>query len=264
MDPIKTAFQRVKEDLLSIEHKIQEHEKITLQNRERLIELCDILSLLVDQNKTLIDTNNEIEKRFTHYDSILKNLVTTLSHLTDKLEKGSDGSSTHISLEKTPSTHIQTDKQPFKPGNDQYIGISKGNEGVPTDRQTDQQTDQQTDRSSHNQEKNPVDNAVEILDSLDNIKKEIRLKFKRLTEQELLVFSTIYQLEEQEGNVDYRVIANKLNLTESSIRDYVGRLLKKGIPVDKIKVNNKSIQLSISKNLKKIAPLSTILQLRDL
>ena len=99
---------------------------------------------------------------------------------------------------------------------------------------------------------------------MDSLKKEIRLKFKRLTEQEILVFSTIYQLDEKYGHGDYKILSQKLNLTESSIRDYVGRLIKKGIPVDKIKVKNKYIQLKISKNLKKIASLSAILQLRNI
>ncbi|GAH73525.1 unnamed protein product, partial [marine sediment metagenome] len=112
--------------------------------------------------------------------------------------------------------------------------------------------------------KNTIDEAAEILDSLDSIKKQIRLQFKQLTTQEILIFSTIYQLEEEQESVDYKSLANKLNLTESSIRDYVGRLIKKGIPVEKKKIKNKNIQLSISPNLKKIVTLQTILQLRDL
>ena len=63
---------------------------------------------------------------------------------------------------------------------------------------------------------------------------------------------------------DYKTLSKRLNLTESSIRDYIGKLIKKGIPVEKIKLNNKNIQLSISPNLKKIASLSTILQLRGI
>jgi len=114
------------------------------------------------------------------------------------------------------------------------------------------------------QEVNPLQNAAQILDSLDALKKEIRLKFKRLTEKEILVFSALYQLEEQEGYTDYRGLSKKLSLTESSIRDYIKRLVDKGIPVEKNKINNKTIQLKISDSLKKIASLSTILQLRDI
>ena len=111
---------------------------------------------------------------------------------------------------------------------------------------------------------NSIENAAEMLKSLDNIKKEIRQKFKKLTEQEWLIFSTIYQLDEEKGESNYREIADKLNLTESSIRDYVARLIKKGIPVEKTKLNNKNIQLKISSNLKRIASLPTIIALRDL
>ena len=78
------------------------------------------------------------------------------------------------------------------------------------------------------------------------------------------VFSLIYSLDQSGEEVDYPVLAARLSLSESSIRDYVGRLIKKGIPVEKVKINNKTVHLSISPNLKKIASLSTILQLRSI
>ena len=104
-----------------------------------------------------------------------------------------------------------------------------------------------------------------MLDSLDAVRKEVRLKFKQITNQEMMVFSTIYQLEEStpEG-VEYRQIAQKLGLSESSIRDYAQKLISKGIPVDKIKLNNKKILLKISSKLKNIAPLDTLIKLREL
>jgi len=145
--------------------------------------------------------------------------------------------------------------------------ISSGNEGVPTDRQTNQQTDRQTLNTP-----NIVDNSYfgrtqrvsQILSSLDEIKQEVRLKFKRLTNQEMLVFSAIYRLEEQGIIADYPLLAQKLTLSESSIRDYTQKIIKKGIPILKTKENNKKVCLSISKDLKKIATLSTIMQLRGI
>ena len=163
----------------------------------------------------------------------------------------------------TPSTHPSTHQHTLEALKDQNMAISTGNQGVPTDKQTDKQTDKYGQFSLKKQESS-IDDAARILDSLDSIKKELRLKFKRLTDQEILVFSTLYQLEEENGFTDYKTIAQRLNLTESSIRDYVGRLIKKGIPVEKKRINNKNIRLTLSKNLKKIATLSTILQLRDL
>ena len=157
----------------------------------------------------------------------------------------------------TVKTNSSTQNSHFKPLNHQNTPISTGNGGVPTDRQTDRQTDRHMEISTINE-------AAEILDTLDSVKRGLRLKFKQLTDQEIVIFSTIYQLDEEFGHSDYKILSEKLSLTESSIRDYVGRLIKKGVPIEKKKVNNKNIQLSISPNLKKIAPLSTILQLRDL
>ena len=81
----------------------------------------------------------------------------------------------------------------------------------------------------------------------------------------MIVFSTIYKLEDQ-GNkeITYNLISKTLKLSESSIRDYIRRMLKKGIYIKKEKINNKKLILFISPNLKKIATLPTILKLREL
>jgi len=157
------------------------------------------------------------------------------------------------------------------------LDTSTGNRGVPTDRQTDQQTDKKEaffvnkayfdsfQKSQPQPLKKQIQEAEDILNSLDNLKKEIRLQFKQITNQEMLIFSTVYQLEDQfpEG-IEYRQIAVKLGLSESSIRDYVQKLISKGIPLDKIKLNNKKILLKIAPKLKNIAPLETLIKLREL
>lgn len=141
--------------------------------------------------------------------------------------------------------------------------VSIGNAGVPTDRPTDKQTDQHITILDEKRE-NTLDKASEILASLDNLKKEIRFKFKRLTSQEMQVFSTIYTMEERNELIDYRILATTLNLSESSVRDYIGKIQKKGILITKEKLNNKRVILHISQDLKKIASLNTIVKLREL
>ncbi len=166
------------------------------------------------------------------------------------------------------STHNTTVPQEIQGLRTPNLGVSIGNQGASTDRQTDTSTDNSTHIYTKNQEKTDIETniqqASEILDSLDTLKKEIRFKFKRITQQEMAVFSTIYQLEEQNIEPDYKKIALKLKLSESSIRDYTQRMIKKGIPIKKHKINNKKLILSISPELKKIASLSTIIQLREL
>ena len=175
--------------------------------------------------------------------------------------------STHkfkTSTHPVTSTHTSTDNYSIQALKYPNIDISTGNRGASTDRQTDNQTDNSTHftRKSVDQ---TLNEASEMLENLDALKKELRLKFKQMTDQEMLVFSTIYQLEEQGHlNINYKQLALKLGLSQSSIRDYIQRMITKGIPVLKTKVNNKKIVLKISPELKKIATLQTIIQLREI
>jgi len=176
--------------------------------------------------------------------------------------------STSTTQQITPThPNTSTDDYHLEASKSQNLAISIGNQGVPTDRQTNQQTDRHIQKFALNKENDRISQlqrASEILESLDELKKEVRFKFKQLTNQEMLIFVTIYQLEEQGLDVDYAVVSKKLQLSESSIRDYVGRIMKKGIPIKKIKKDNKKVILSVSEDLKKIASLNTIIQLREL
>lgn len=178
-----------------------------------------------------------------------------------------------------------TDNLPNEAPIPSIMHVSSGNEGVPTNKQTNKQTDTQPVKSSPNPNKSPssspsiysnqpnqkktdeisrIEHLSNILDSLDSIKKDIRSKFKYLTNTEMLVFSTIYQLEEEGKKVDFPTISSKLSLSESSVREYVLKLIKKGVPIVKFKENNKKIFLSIMPELKKMATLETILKLREI
>lgn len=225
-EKIRDAFKKIKEDMDFLN--------------------SEILSL----KKNLVERDQELSV-------ITKNMLKSLPLLIKQ-------DSTNRSDFQTDPTNFPTDNSSFRPLNGQNLSISTGNDGVPTDRQTNQQTIQQTQNTSLNVE-NDLIKASEILQSLDHLKKEIRFKFKQLTSQEMTVFSTIYQLEEKDPqNTTYPQIASILGLSESSIRDYTQKIIKKGIPIKKQKINNKKILLSVSQELKKIATLSTILQLREL
>ena len=274
MDPLKEAFSRIRKDMESLNEEISIIKIELFQTREELIKICEVL----------IELNQKVQ------------IVQEKAENSPKNQEILNPA--HKQTIQTTSTHIPTQSLPLNTLKPQNQASSSGNRGVPTDRQTDRQTDTHTQKtqdlpykkepittifpykdgentdkitnfnSSHEKtakiDENPIYNAAKILDSLDTIKKEIRLKFKRLTPQEMLIFSTLYQLEDEVGNVDYKMLANKLGLTESSVRDYIGRLIKKGIPVEKTRINNKTILLSVSQSLKKITSLSTIIQLRDL
>lgn len=222
MDPVKEAFQKIKEEMLIL--------------REEVARLSSDLSILKVNSNTY-----------------------------------------QYPTKTTVMYHNPTDRQTETPTVPQEIegsescksNISTGNRGVPTDNSTHKQTDRPTDiLSTFSHESGPklnLEDIQETLNTLDNLKKELRLKFKRLTPQEMLIFTTIYSLETKGiEEITYKTLANNLNLSESSIRDYVIKLVAKGIPIVKRRVNNKQIALQISDNLQKIASLSTIIKLRDL
>ena len=123
--------------------------------------------------------------------------------------------------------------------------FSTGNEGVPTDRQTDvQQT------------------GLPSLEMINSLRSDLKIKFRNLTRQEFKVFCAVYILEQQQP-VDYRAIAEKLKLSESSIRDYIMKMEKKGIPISKEKINNKKILLHVHSELRELIPLEAIMKVRE-
>ena len=228
MDPIKEAFDKIKQDILILKAEITE--------------LKYQVSVLEQENQDLKHQNTDSAIP-THIPTQVDPLVSTPTHI---------------------PTHPTTLEVPIS----QNSPFSIGNGGVPTDNPTDRQTIQQTDKNrdfKHFSAYSDFEKASEILNSLDSIKKEIRLKFKRLTNQEMLVFTTLYSLENQNiDEISYKTIAHTLSLSESSIRDYITKLTVKGIPILKIRQNNKKISLRISPDLHKIASLPTIIKLREL
>jgi hypothetical protein len=172
---------------------------------------------------------------------------------------------------KQPIPTYPTQEMPLYGLKSPISTISSGNRGVPTNQQTNKPTNQRTGNEgvtlpipTHERRATHLGQLAELLSNLDDVKKEVRIKFKHLTEQEMVVFSAIYTLEEQGFIVDYSLLSEHLSLSEISIRDYTRKIIQKGVPINKTKVNNKRIALTISSDLKRIASLQTIQALREL
>ncbi len=255
---IKNAFEKVKKDIFNLgdEFSSVKHELLSIKSQ------IDYLTSAIEALRSeLILKDHKIDRTNKPYEideNLSSDIPTNTPTHNSKMPAFSD-----IPTD-TPTDGVEIGGLIYP-----KLGTSMRNGGVPTDRQTDQQTDNFPHFYAQSSPSKPLNQhlyeASEILASLDGIKKEIRLKFKQMTQQEMLVFSTIYQLEEQSSEgVEYRQIAQKLGLSESSIRDYTQKLIQKGIPIEKLKLNNKKILLRISPKLKEIAPLEALLRLREL
>ncbi|MEK6893093.1 MAG: hypothetical protein AABX07_02725 [Nanoarchaeota archaeon] len=253
MDPIKEAFQKAKQDI----EELKDHLYYLYQEIDEMKQsIQSLISQIVQQ------TNQQTNKPANHPAN------QDIEYEAFQQAQPPIPSNQQITPTENLSAEVNpTDNLPFKALKTPIFNVSSGNDGVPTDRQTNQQTNQHIGNEgvSHTQSaSNSIQRVSELINSLDALKQEVRFKFKKLTSQEMLVFSTIYQLESLGLQVDYPLVAKKLSLTESSIRDYTQKIIKKGIPLIKLKENNKKIFISISPDLKKIASLSTILQLREI
>jgi hypothetical protein len=152
-----------------------------------------------------------------------------------------------------------------------YLAFSNGNEGVPT-------LPQQTNTQSNTY---PADDFIYKLQHIENpqsaqtsklsirqlvsmLKEDLKIKFKSLTKQEFYVFSTLFTMEQELNKpLTYRDIAVKTGLTDSTIRDYIARLMAKGIPILKQKSNNKDIFLRVSEELRNLATLDNLSSIKD-
>ncbi|MEM3074359.1 MAG: hypothetical protein QW727_00220 [Candidatus Pacearchaeota archaeon] len=234
MDLIKDAFLKVKEDILLIKEEINKIKKELSEIQTSILTILKMQDTLFNHDSTNLIKNTPLKQINETSDSI---------HFNN-----------------------QTDNSNFKGLKTNNINLSIGNQGVSTDRQTDRQTDKPTDpliQTPYNSKLKTTDLTI-ILNQLDALKKDIRLKVKKLTNQEMVVFSSIYQFENEGISVDYSYLANNLNLSESSIRDYIQRIIKKGLPIIKEKKNNKKVIVKIPLEFKQLATLNTLIQLREL
>ncbi len=100
--------------------------------------------------------------------------------------------------------------------------------------------------------KRPQPQKIKSFATFQGLKREIEETFDRLSKQELLTFLTIYQLEDDMNNVSYTDVAEKLKLSEGCIRTYISSLIRKGVPVEKKKFNNKLVLLSVPKEFREL------------
>lgn len=94
---------------------------------------------------------------------------------------------------------------------------------------------------------------LNLLDKeISNFKTNINKAFSSLSKQELRVFLTLYQLDDELNGVSYIELASKLELTEPCIRGYISTLIKKDLPITRTKLNNKRTILIINKEFKSL------------
>jgi len=248
---IKESFKKIKEDVFFLQ---QELVVLKQEINQKFDEIKEILQNNV-QNNTF---NNRINRPDTSLTQDRHSTHNPAHNLMNYALKPKDFHSS-IGNEGVPADRQQTDNRQTN-GLKQTFNIQNEEEII-----SDFSQSSQSSSSSPNFPTSPdyfkFSSPSSISNLLNNLKKDLGEKFKRLTKKEFLIFSVLYTLEEETGKVTYSDIAKRTGLTESSIRDYISRLVNKKIPIIKEKINNKLVILRISKELKDLATLDKLSRL---
>jgi biotin operon repressor len=130
---------------------------------------------------------------------------------------------------------------------------------TPTDVQQTNTKPQQTNTFSNTS----TDAENSITSMVNTLKNDLKLRFRSLTKQEFHLFSVLFTVDKTQKHATYKDIADKTGLSEASVRDYMQRISKKGIPIIKEKLNNKLIILKIPEELRNLATLDNLLRIRN-
>jgi len=233
---LKDSFSKIKEDMLYLQ------QEITIL-RQEIKEIHDFLESSIPQTNVRHSAHSSADN-LPRYALKKPNFHSSI---------GNEG--VPADRQQTVSRQFDTLKRVFQiKDNEQDNGnIIKLNQEKSQSNQLNQVKTVKTNLSTH-----------EISLLIDNLRQDLKDKFKTLTKQEFLVFSVLYTLEEELDIVTYKDLANRTGLTESSCRDYISRLEHKGLPIVKEKVNNKIIVLRIPRELKDIATLDSLSKLKTL
>jgi len=100
---------------------------------------------------------------------------------------------------------------------------------------------------------------------IEEIKADLNKVFLSLTNREFKVFMAIYSLEEQHSSpTTYSELAQNLDVSASSIRDYISELIRKGAPIKKEKSRNGVAYVSVLPEFKSLNLISKLIAFRSI
>ena len=212
-DQLKIAFYKVKQDITYLSEELN---ILKDKLKEQKNEIKDLINEIKSLNTTILDLKNNISTGNNGVNQSINHLIN------QSIINQSDN---HLNMPEMP---INTDK----PQN-------KGRE----------EANQSFNQSINQQSTNHLINQIQER-QLKGVTEEINKVFSSLSKQELKLFLTIYQLEDDGIGVSYKAISLKMQLSEHCIRSHLSSLLRKNTPIVKKRMNNHTNLLSISKEFR--------------
>ncbi len=95
-----------------------------------------------------------------------------------------------------------------------------------------------------------TDQSINHMEQLKGLTQDLSAIFLSFSKQELKLFLTIYQLEDENIEPTYKAISAKMQLSEHCVRGHLSSLLKKNAPIIKKRLNNRTTLLSLLADFK--------------
>ncbi|MBS3152517.1 hypothetical protein J4230_03855 [Candidatus Woesearchaeota archaeon] len=194
--------------------------------------------------QTIFDELLNIKKELSENKENVKEILLRLESIKDGKKKqkegistGNDGANQSINHLINQSITNQSFNQSIHPINANYEGIKQFDPEKGANHLINQSLINQS--INHSQD-----------EKLKNLTVDISKTFLSLSKQELKLFLTIYQLEDESIEPSYKNLSLKMNLSEHCIRSHLSSLLKKNTPIIKKRLNNHTNLLSISKEFR--------------
>ena len=215
---IKQAFSKVKEDIFFIKNHLKE-----LENK------------IKDQTQE----NEGLFKKINDVYEVIKGIKDS-STGNEGVKQSINQSLSNQSIIKQSINQSST-SEPVN-GNNSVYNEEQGNEGV-KQLSNHLSTNQSINQSLSNQSQDREEQIKKVTNKLNTA-------FLTLSKQELKLFLTIYQLEDENIIPTYKNISQKMQLSESCLRAHLSSLLRKNIPLHKTYFNNRIVQVSVSKEFR--------------
>lgn len=142
-----------------------------------------------------------------------------------------------------------------------FLKSSIGNKGVVNSQQ--QSTTVNNQQSTINQPKKRGFDTSGLQGALQDVDHAIAQKLQNLTDREFSMFVAIVENESEGLESTYTSLADRLGLSESTIRGVANRILTKGLPIVKTRFLHRKSSLTLSPDLKDVYTLKKLLFLRQ-
>lgn len=218
-----SSFSSAKDHISSLENQIEALKNILLRQNEVILRLTERILEVSETSK-----KGQNEPFFN-------------------VSTGNDGvkQSINQSINQTLST-----KQPKIPEIDDFLSTSEGSLSTPLPIPKKEIPSIQPNIIENTQKRVKTAQNDILDENFHAFKNNLNLAFGKLSKQELKAFLTVYQLDEANQGASYQELAQKMGLTETCVRAYISSLFKKGLPLVKMKINNKKTLVSIKPDFK--------------